>query len=186
MRILLIALIAAIFALPAAAQEQWNGPEPGSTELGAGAVYYDPGDGSGRWGPSAMGRYYFTNYAASELSVDYRNESYPRDVSLHTGAAQLSILGLIGHGSFRVEPLVGAGYYLSRLDDNGMHRNLGRFAAHLGIGVEVWPGKQKLWGALASYRHVWLPDLDTGTGSFQRAGEQLNFAITRRFGKSAS
>jgi hypothetical protein len=180
MRAFFLLVLVLASALPAAAE---GGPQPGSVALGAGAVYYVPGDGDGRWGPSALGRYYFNERVAAEGSLAYRNESYPGDLRAHTGAAQLSFLGLVGSGAFRLEPLVGVGYYGARVEGSDFHRNLGRFAVHAGAGVEFWPGKEGLWSLLASYRHVWLPDLDEGAGHFQRAGEQLDFDLVRRFGR---
>ena len=182
MKALLCALLLLAAAASGALAADPAGPEAGSVVLGAGAVYFVPGDGNGRWGPSVLGSYFFNERVAAEGTLHYVNESYS-GVTAHTGAAQASILGLIGRGMFRIEPLAGVGYYGSRVEENSFHRNLGRFAVHAGVGLEAWLGQQKVWSVDASWRHVWLHDLDAGTGPLQREGEQLNIGLNRKFGR---
>lgn len=180
-----LVLVAALSA-PAAAAEAPPEPEKGGYTLGARAVYYIPADGEhGSWNPGAQARYFFMPRLAGELSADYQRHLFP-ETTVHTAAGQLSLLGFIGEGRLRGYGLVGAGYYPSRVHGPNYRRNIGRFAAHLGAGAEVWIDDR--WSVDLGYRHLFLPELETRdpvTGAlrkYKRAGEQLAFSVNRRFG----
>lgn len=180
MRLLLLTFVIAC-ALPAAAQI----PAPTGLELGGRAVYYVPSDGDGTWNPGVQGRWFFSPVIAGELSADYQRHDFA-DTTAHTGAFQASALAYLwrsASGNLSAFPLVGLGYYLARLNGPDYHRNLGRFAAHAGAGVEYQATPD--WSLDITYRHVFLGDISSGARELKRSGEQLTFGINRRFGAGA-
>ncbi len=182
MKTIALLLLLAAWAIPALAADG-SGLGSGDVTLGAGAVRYEPGDGDPRWGPRGTARYFFNERWAAEGALQYVNEAFPNGLTAHTGAVQGTLMYLFGRGALHVEPLAGVGGYFSRVDGNAFHRNLERFAPHVGVALEAWLGKDQIWSIAGSWRHVWLPDLDEAGSHFQREGEQIDIGLTRKFGK---
>jgi opacity protein-like surface antigen len=128
-----------------------------------------------------QGKYYLTDMFAAEAAVDYRHESFP-GATARGGSVQASLLAAFPFGRFSAFPLAGAGYYLERLEGTDYHRNLGRFGPHLGGGIEM--RFSDAWSVDATYRHIWLSDLDVPGRTFTRSGDQLTFGLNHRFGLS--
>lgn len=178
----LLALLAApAFCQPAPA------PRAGEASLGGRLVYYVAADGDdGTWNPGVQARYFFNQVWAAEAVADYQRHSFP-GTTVHTAVAQASGLAYFSAGPLRPFAAVGLGFYASRVHGPDYRRNLGKFAPHIGGGVEAILNPE--WSVDLSYRHVFLSDIDSrdeATGAprrFQRSGEQLSFAVNYRFGR---
>lgn len=173
-------------AAPVLAQDVPEPPKRGDASLGGRLVYYIAADGDdGTWNPGIQARYHFNPMWAAEAVADYQRHSFP-GTTAHTAVGQLSALAYFTTGRLRPFAAAGVGFYVSRVHGPDYRRNLGKFAPHLGGGVEAILNQE--WSVDLAYRHVFLGDLDTRdetTGAariFGRAGEQISLAVNRRFG----
>lgn len=186
-----IILLLACLALSGAARADDSKEAPldkGAYLIGPRLVYYLPEDGkNGTWNPGLQARYNFAGHWAVEGAGDYQRHSFP-DTTAHTAALQASLEYYWGPPRAHVFGIGGVGYFISRVNGPSYRRNIGRAAPHVGAGAEFVFTKD--WSADATYRHVFIDDLETRDANtnnlknFKRSGEQFTFAINRRWGAS--
>lgn len=161
--------------------------DKGATAIGPRLVYYLPSDGeNGTWNPGLQARYNLSGHFAVEGAADYQRHKFP-ETTAHTAALQASLEYFWGPPRAHVFGIGGVGYFISRVNGPAYRRNIGRAAPHVGVGAEF--AFTKDWSADLAYRHVWIDDLETRDNAgnlrtFKRDGEQVSFAINRRFGAS--
>lgn len=160
-------------------------PYPGLS-LGGRAVYYRADDGDrATWNPGAQARWTFVSPIALEVSADYQRHAF-EGTTAHALAAQGSVLAYFVRR--RVSPFVlaGAGWYLTRVNAPNMRRNLSRIAPHLGLGAQWFVTPE--WSLDATYRYVWIDDIDSVDASsraaraFRRSGSMVTTALNIHFG----
>jgi len=135
--------------------------DAGKLSLGGRAMYFNPKDADhGSWYGGAQLRWYWSSAFALEGSVDYRRNDFDA-TRVHVYPVQASALFyLIPNSPVTVFALAGAGWYYTTVDrPDGVNDTQNRFGPHVGAGVQCF--LNHYWSVDATYRYVWVRDIDS-------------------------
>jgi opacity protein-like surface antigen len=155
--------------------------------LGGRAAWYqaDNGLGNNQWYGGAQARLHLTKTWAVEGSGDYRQRlDNGSRISVVPVQASLEVYPL--PTLFHIAPfaLAGVGWYYTRVNaPNGFNSTQHRFGPHVGLGAEFFLNHR--WSVDATYRHVWISDInEPNTSTNQRlrdSGHQMTAGINFHF-----
>jgi opacity protein-like surface antigen len=123
-------------------------------------MYFDPVDADeGDFSGGGQVRLHFSPAIALEGSIDYRRSDF-ENTQTHIYPVQASLLAYLMPGK-AISPflLAGAGWYFTEVEGPGTDENQNRFGPHVGGGLQAFLNKS--WSIDATYRYVWLEDIES-------------------------